>query len=63
MVRYTQLAGRKPAFAGFSYLARLPEHYYQYLMQLQQPGERVHDVKEESDLLDYKLADKETLRV
>ena len=63
MVRYTQLAGRLAAFSGMNPQARLPDHYYKYLMELEQPGERVHDVKEAADILDYKIVDKETLRM
>ena len=63
MVRYTQLAGRLPAFSGMNMTARLPEHYYKHLMELQQPGQRVHDDPEPAEILDYKLMDKETLRV
>lgn len=65
MVRYTQLAGRLPAFSGMNVQSRLPEHYYKYLMELNQQSERVHDgtTKEEAEILDYKIMDKETLRV
>lgn len=63
MVRYTQLAGRLPAFSGMNMASRLPEHYYKHLMELKQPTERIHDEKEPAEILDYKLVDKETLRV
>ena len=63
MVRYTQLAGRLPAYAGYAIKSRFPDHYYKHLMDLRRQGVRVHDEKEAAELLDYKMADRETLRV
>ena len=63
MVNFSQITGRSRTFRGNSYLARLPDHYYRFLTQLEKPGKRVHDVPQASDLLDYKLADSETRRV
>lgn len=57
------VAGRCRQFRGNSILARLPDHYYQFVKQLERPGKRVHDEPDPSDLLDYRLADKETGRV
>jgi len=63
MVRFSELTGRAKVFRGNSFLARLPDHYINYLAQLERPGKRIHDEQEPSAILDYKMVNKSTQRI
>ena len=64
-VNYTRVLGKPNYWKNrTSYLARLPDHYYwNTVKQLERPGYRVHDVPKQSDLLDYKMVNPDTLRI
>jgi len=44
--------GRRPSWSYPSYLARLPEHYYQFRKELEKPSARVHDKPPETEFMD-----------
>lgn len=63
MVNYSRLLGRPRFWRKPAYISRLPESYYNHLQRLERPAERVHDVPNPGQLLDYHVADPRTLRM
>ncbi|KAI1301416.1 39S ribosomal protein L28, mitochondrial [Halotydeus destructor] len=63
MVSYSRLIGKTRHWKRPSFLSRLPENYYRHRKELELPAERVHDVEEKGQLLDFHVADPKTLRI